>query len=233
MATDKPSAERQVSKSKNRRSDRYLVVVPVKVKWVKPNGAVVIEFAEAREVNEHGGMINMKGCPTAGSVLELTNITSAKTATARVVSLRLPRKGALGGVAVELLTPSEAFWGVTFRLKIAIDNLLKLEQILRSGGLDPRVLRDFRDAIDHVRKTAWAVQELQERQAEQRDTATVHSLLTAERVRRTTELSKALATDLDSQEVTDGTVGITDLFRAIEDLDQRLAALFKSRDSRP
>ncbi|HXM95933.1 MAG TPA: hypothetical protein VOA64_17060 [Candidatus Dormibacteraeota bacterium] len=229
---EKPPAERQVSKSKNRRSDRYLVVVPVKVKWAEPNGAGVIEFAEAREVNEHGGLIQMKGCPAVGSILELTNTISTKTATARVVSLRLPKKGVMGGVAVELVSPSEAFWGVTFRLKVAIDDLLKLEQIIRAGGLDARVLRDFRDAVDYVRKTAWAVQEFQERQAEHRDTATVRSLLTAERVRRTTELSNALATDLESREVTDETVGVTDLFRAIEDLDHRLGALLKGRNSR-
>jgi hypothetical protein len=134
-------------------------------------------------------------------------------------------------VAVELLTPSETFWGVTFRLKMAIDDLLKLEKAIRSGGMDTSVLREFRDAVDYVRKTAWALQELQERQAHQRDTATVRSLLTEERVRRATQLSKALASDLDSHEVTDGTLGAPDLFRAIEGLYQRLAGLFKTRES--
>jgi hypothetical protein len=98
--------------------------------------------------------------------------------------------------------------------------------------MDPAVLREFRDAIDYVRMTAWALQELQERQARQRDTATVRSLLTEERVRRATQLSKALASDLDSREVTDATTGSADLFRAIEGLYQRLAGLFKSRESR-
>jgi hypothetical protein len=135
------------------------------------------------------------------------------------------------GVAVELLTPSETFWGVTFRLKMAIDDLLKLEKAIRSGGMDPRVLREFRDAVDYVRKTAWALQELQERQVQQRDTATVRSLLTDERVRRATQLSKALVSDLDSHEVTDGTAGAAELFRAIEGLYRRLAELFKIRES--
>jgi len=98
--------------------------------------------------------------------------------------------------------------------------------------MDPRVLREFRDAVDYVRKTAWAIQELQERQAQLRDTATVRSLLTDERVRRATQLSKALASNLDSHEVTDGTTGAADLFRAIEGLYQRLALLFKIRESR-
>jgi hypothetical protein len=97
--------------------------------------------------------------------------------------------------------------------------------------MDSRVLREFRDAVDYVRKTAWALQELQERQVHQRDTATVRSLLTEERVRRATQISKALASDLDSREVTDGTTGATDLFRAIEALYQRLAGLLKIRES--
>jgi hypothetical protein len=211
------------------------VVVPVKVKWLEPNGAGVIEFAEAKEVNMHGGLLEMKGRPAVNSVIELTNISSTRTASAQVLSLRLNNHGDVLGVAIELLTPSETFWGVTFRLKVAIDDLLKLEKDMkdsRSGGMDPRVLREFRDAVDYVRKTAWALQELQERQAHQRDVATVRSLLTDERVRRATQLSKALASDLESHEVSDGTPGTAELFRSIEILYQRLEALFRPRESR-
>jgi hypothetical protein len=228
---DKSDAELPVSKGKNRRSDRYPVVVPVKVKWLEPTGAGVIEFAEAKEVNMHGGLLDMRGRPAIGSVIELTNLSSTKTASARVVSLRPSKESQVLRVAVELLTPSETFWGVTFRLKVAIDDLLKLEKAIRPGGMDPRVLREFRDAVDYVRKTAWALQELEERQSHQRDTATVRSLLTEERVRRATQLSKAIASDLDSHEVTDGTTGAGDLFRAIEGLYKRLADLFKIRES--
>ncbi len=232
MTEDKSAAELPASKGKNRRSDRYPVVVSVKVKWSEPSGSGVIEFAEAKEVNMHGGLLDMRGRPAIGSVIELTNLTSTKTASARVVSLRSSKKSEVLVVAVELVTPSETFWGVTFRLKMAIDNLLKLEDAIKSGGMDPHVLREFRDAVDYVRKTAWALQELQERQAQQRDTATVRSLLTEERVRRATQLSKVLASDLDSHEVTDGTTGAADLFRAIKGLYQRLEGLFNIRESR-
>jgi hypothetical protein len=229
---DDSAEELPFPKGKNRRSDRYPVVVPVKVKWLEPRGAGIIEFAEAKEVNQHGGLLDMRGRPAIGSVIELTNVASTKTASAQVVSLRPSKGSASLRVAVELLTPSETFWGPTFRLKMAIDSLLKLEEAIRSGGMDPRVLREFRDAVDHVRKTAWALQELQERQIRRRDTATVRSLLTEERVRRASQLSTALASDLDSGEVTDGTIGTGDLFRAIEGLYQRLASLFKIRESR-
>ena len=230
MTTKKLVLELPLAKGKNRRSDRYPVVVPVRVKWLEPSGASVIEFAEAKEVNMHGGLLEMNGRPAINSVVELTNLSSTRTASAQVISQRLSKKGDVLGVAVELLTPSETFWGVTFRLKMAIDDLLKLEKDMkdaRSGGMDPRVLREFRDAVDYVRKTAWALQELQERQAHQKDIATVRSLLTDERVRRTTQLSKALAADLESHVVGDGTPGTAELFRAIETLHHRLAALLK------
>jgi hypothetical protein len=232
VVADKSAEELPVPKGKNRRSDRYPVVVPVKVKWSEPRGAGVIEFAEAKQVNQHGGLLDMRGRPAIASVIELTNLASTKTASALVVSLRPAKKSGVLKVAIELLTPSETFWGPTFRLKMAIDSLRKLEEAIRSGGMDPRVLREFREAVDHVRKTAWALQELQERQIQQRDTATVRSLLTEERVRRATQLSKTLASDLDSREVTDGTIGAADLFQAIEGLYRRLARLFKIRESR-
>jgi hypothetical protein len=180
----------------------------------------------------HGGLLDMRGRPGIGSIIELTNLTSAKTASARVASLRTSVKSEVLGVAVELLTPSETFWGVTYRLKLATDGLLKLEKDIRSGGMDARVLREFRDAVDYVRKTAWALQELQERQTHQRDTATVRSLLTEERVRRATQLSRSLASDLDAHEVTDATIGVAELFHAINGLYQQLLNLLKIRESR-
>ncbi len=111
---EKSAAELPVSKGKNRRSDRYPVVVPVKVKWLEPSGAGVIEFAEAKEVNMHGGLLEIKSRPAIESVIELTNLTSAKTASARVVSLRPSKRSGVLGVAVELLNPNKTFWGVTF-----------------------------------------------------------------------------------------------------------------------
>lgn len=232
MTKDRPDSELSDAKEKHRRSERYPVVVPVKVRWFEPSGAGIIEFAEAKEVNMHGGLLDMRGRPGIGSIVEITNLTSTKSASARVASLRTSVRTEVLGVAVELLTPSETFWGVTYRLKLATDGLLKLEKDIRSGGMDARVLREFRDAVDYVRKTAWALQELQERQTQQRDTATVRSLLTEERVRRATQLSRSLASDLDSREVTDATLGVADLFHAIDGLYQQLLRLLKIGDSR-
>src|SRR2546430_5287848 len=51
-----------------------------------------------------------------------------------VLALRRSKEGAVLGVAVELVVPSEAFWGVNFQLKKTNAQLYKLEQALLSGG---------------------------------------------------------------------------------------------------
>src|SRR5260370_11611320 len=86
---------------------------------------------------------------------------------------------------------------------------------MRSGPIDPRILTEFRDAVDHVRKTAWAVQEWQERQSRQHDPQTVLPLLTAERIRRAAQLCDAITTDSAAHEVTRETAGIAEFFRAV------------------
>jgi hypothetical protein len=133
------------------------------------------------------------------------------------------------GVAVELLVPSETFWGLNFQLKKTCADLVKLEYDMRSGPIDERVLREFRDAVDNVRKMAWAVQEWQERESRNQDPRSVLPLLTAERIRRATELCDALSTAAAAQELARETVGIDEFLRAVERVHQNLLELFKDR----
>jgi hypothetical protein len=102
---------------------------------------------------------------------------------------------------------------------------------MRSGTIDPRVLTEFRDAVDHVRKTAWAVQEWQERHSRHHDPHTVLPLLIAERIRRATQLCDAITTDSAAHEVTRETVGIDEFFRAVERVHQGLLDLFRDREA--
>src|SRR5258708_20829942 len=120
------------------------------------------------------------------------------------------------GVSVGTLPTMEEFWGLTFQLRKSTEELLKLEHGIKSGEIDPYVLREFRDAVDHIRKTAWAVQEWQERQVQKRDTATVIPLLVTERIRRGTQLYKALTADLKSHAIRPEAAGTEDLFHPID-----------------
>jgi hypothetical protein len=149
---------------------------------------------------------------------------------ARVVSVRRNAEGRLLGVGVELLVPSDTFWGVNFQLKKTCADLVKLEYDMRSGSID-RVRGEFRDAVDNVRKTAWAVQEWQERQSRHQDPQSVLPLLTAERIRRATQLCGAITGASATQEVTRHTVGIEEFLRAVERVHRYLLDLFKDRES--
>jgi hypothetical protein len=228
---DEPTADRPAIKTEHRRGSRFPVVVPVDVKWQELSGKTVKEAAQAKEVNAQGGLLDMKTYPGIGRQLELTNLLSGEAAEARIVAIRRSKQGAVVGVAVELLVPNEGFWGVNFQLKKTSAELAKIKQAIKSGGVDPRILSEFRDAVDYVRKTAWAVQEWQERQLQKHDPQTVLPLLTIERIRRATQLNKAITTDLAAHGVTRETTGIDEFFRAVESLHQRVADLFRDRDA--
>ena len=225
------TANGPATQTEKRRGVRFPVVVPVEAKWQEASGKSVKEAAQAIEVNALGGLLEMKAYPSVGSQLELTNLLSGEAFRARVIGTRRSTEGRTLGVAVELLIPSETFWGVNFRLKKTSAELVKLHHAMQSGTLDPRILREFRDAVDYVRKTAWAAEEWQERQLQKRDPQTVLPLITAERVRRATQLSDAIFADLAAHEVSSETAGMAELFQALERLHQNLADLFRDRES--
>jgi hypothetical protein len=229
MASDERASGPAVPAEGRRRGGRVPVLVPVAVRWEQAGGKAMKAEAQAKEVNIYGGLLQFldaKVIPAADAEMELTNLSSGEEARARTSAVRRTKDGTVLGVAVELLSPSETFWGLTFRLRKTTAELQKLDQAIKSGNIDPRVFREFRDAVDYVRKTAWAVQEWQERQTQQRDTATVLPLLVTERVRRTTQLCAALVKDLKENEVTCETVGIEKLLRAAKELSGGLAELF-------
>ena len=219
--------EGQRPAKEKRRGSRFPVVVFVEAKWDAASGETVKETAQAMEVSAFGGLLDMKAYPRVGSELELTNVLSGETAKARVVGTRLSKKGGVPRVAVELLSRSETFWGLNFQLRKTSAELVRIEQEIKVGGIDPRIFEEFRDSVDYVRKTAWAVQEWQERQLQKHDPQTVLPLITSERIRRATQLSLAITTDLATHQVTRETTGIRELFQAVEGLYPRVASLFR------
>jgi len=230
MAPERRPAELQPPGEGRRRSRRFPVFVPVQVRWTASGNEPLITDVQAKEVNIHGGLLhfpNNCASPQVGTEMNLKNLFTGDETRARATALRCAKDGALLGVAVELLPPSETFWGLTFRLKKTTSELLQLDQAITEGNIDSRVLREFRDAVDYVRKTAWVVQEWQERQEQQKDTATVLPLLFMERVRRGTQLCAAVSSDMKAHDVTPETAGLEALYRAIQKLFRELQGLFE------
>src|SRR5499427_8186197 len=223
------SGQPPVRKEK-RRASRFPVVVFVEAKWPVFRGHVK-ETAQALEASALGGLLDMKTYPRVGSELELTNLLSGQAAQARIVGTRPSKEGAAPRVAVELLTPSDTFWGLNFQLRKTSAELVKIEQEIKAGGIDARILREFRDSVDFVRKTAWAVQEWQERQLQKHDPHTLLPLITSERIRRATQLNMAITSDLAAHQVTPETAGMHEFFQVVEGLHMRVADLFRKPEA--
>jgi len=130
---------------------------------------------------------------------------------------------------------SDAGSSLTARLRATTAELQELENSVVSGDLDPRVLSEFRNAVDHIRNTAWAVQQWVGAKDQSGDPYAVLPALTAQRVQRATQLANDLCLDLQTVEVTADTEGVGDLYRAVDDLRRRLDLLFKreSPDNKP
>lgn len=76
--------------------------------------------------------------------------------------------------------------------------LRALDRNLKSGqSPDATLLREFRQALDHVRMTAWTTNELMDARNASKDPETVLSFLTAERLRRFSQMVRELCGDME------------------------------------
>jgi len=205
-------------------AEGFPLEVPLQAIW-NEGGAGCCETAQTLQAAAQGSVLHMKKSPPLGAEITLTNPLSGESVVARVLGTQPARGGSGAEVTVQFRGPSETFWGPSFRLRKATAELVELELAIRCGDLNPRALREFRDAVDHIRKTAWVVQEWGERKAQGRETETVLSLLTLERIRRATQLTNDLATDLQSKEIAPQTTGLYELFSAVERLHRVLSTL--------
>ncbi len=120
--------------------------------------------------------------------------------------------------------------GLSERLRRASEELRALEMLLSSAGdIDPRLLLEFREAVNYVRHTAWATQVALDEKREKGDAPGVLPLLVAERVRITSNLARTLATDLEGNQATRETRGMGALAENVDRLWRRLQELYSVR----
>ncbi len=217
------------SKVERRKTSRFLVAVPIEANWRNSEGIPVLVHAVAKQVNANGGFLEMTLYPTVGSRITLTNFLSAESAEARVLATPNSREGVSHGIIVELITPSDSFWGVNLQVKKTSVELQKLEKSLQAEGIDFRLLNEFRDTVDTLRTTALAVQQLRELQLKGRDDSEIVSMLVADRVRRATNLCHELVADIDAGKMSRETKEVDELFDSLEQACDRLRHLLKSR----
>jgi hypothetical protein len=217
------------SKVERRKDNRFLVSVPVDAHWRDTDGVNVKEQAVAKQVNANGGFLEMTRYPGVGGRITVTNFLSGETAEARVLATPNSREGVAHGIVVELIVPSDSFWGVNLQVKKTSVELYKLEKSLQSEGIDFRLLSEFRDTVDTIRTTALAVEQLRELQLKGRDSSEITSIVVADRIRRATNLCHELIADLDAMKVPRETKEVEDLYDSLEQVCDRLRHLLKSR----
>jgi hypothetical protein len=115
--------------------------------------------------------------------------------------------------------------GTSSRLLKATSELRELNKVMRAPApdeVDPRVLHDFREAMDHVRLTSWAAQQWLHQYRLDGNPETALSILTAERIRRATQLNFELSEDLEQQEEPLDRHRLEKLYAAVERLYMQL-----------
>jgi hypothetical protein len=113
---------------------------------------------------------------------------------------------------------------VTQRLERAIAELRNLHELLLSGeSLDPRILTDFRDALNRVRNTASSAHQYMALEGIKADSVSVLSILATERVRVAYQICQALQEDLKSGEIKFQPGQLIQLHLATKALTQELA----------
>src|SRR6266481_2681658 len=93
--------------------------------------------------------------------------------------------------------------------------LNRMDDLLKAGRVDGRVLTEFRYAVDRIRTSGWQVQVWLEG-----DSRALSTLLMQERIRLATRLANQLASEVeaDGNEI----LGLSALKEAIHKLDQVL-----------
>ena len=90
-------------------------------------------------------------------------------------------------------------------------------------------LREFRHALDNVRTTAWTVNELLDARSAGKDPSIVQSFLTAERLRRFSQMVKDLCQDIDQEGTNWHAQGVQDLSDSLTMLQEKLGELVRRR----
>ena len=110
------------------------------------------------------------------------------------------------------------------KLQGLTDELRLLQALLTAGvEFDPRILTEFRDTVNRVRTTAWAMQQSIENAANDRDPKMVLTLLAGERVRAAFQICEAIRADLKNDQVQFQKGQLLELNEVVQSLAKELA----------
>ena len=92
--------------------------------------------------------------------------------------------------------------------------LQRLDQVLKAGRVDGRILAEFREAVDHMRTCGWHIQ-----LGIEGDERALAEQLLEERVARTTRRIKSLASEMKSTDQrTPSAIALKDAVRKLDEV---------------
>jgi hypothetical protein len=128
--------------------------------------------------------------------------------------------------------PEVAARSFSAKLRNLTAELRSLDRELKaSSSPTGTALREFRQTLDNVRMTAWTVSELLNARQTKKDPQAVISFLTAERLRRFSQMVQDLCGDLEHDGSSWPTQGVRTLEASLTLLRERLRKLGKSESA--
>ena len=117
---------------------------------------------------------------------------------------------------------------LTSRLRKASGDLRELEADIKTGMVDVRVMVEFREAMNHARQTAYAIEKwIHEEEKTGGNPYSVVEMVIGERMRVLSELTHDLINDVDSGDLNYETEGVNELYSLILSLQERLQRFVK------
>jgi len=107
---------------------------------------------------------------------------------------------------------------MSIQLTRTIAELNQMEQALVVDKVDPRIIAQFHDAVEHIRQTAWSMVQWVELNSTGGDPFEVLPQLEAERMHMLRKLAHNVTADLDSGSITRFTEGISDVYEVVQAL---------------
>ena len=107
MSPEMPIRER-------RRSDRVLLRIPITLYGLSKDNQHVTVEAETADISRVGALINAPSAFRLGTILEVTSKYTRQCEKFRVIWISPEQKHGKYEVGIEMLTPRDDFWGITF-----------------------------------------------------------------------------------------------------------------------
>jgi hypothetical protein len=104
---------RPIQAANQRRSQRILLAVPVRVSGKRADETLFVEHTKTLVVNADGALLQLEEPVREGQALSMRNVTTGEETPCKVVDLSRDTNG-VAEVGVEFAQPNARFWRVSF-----------------------------------------------------------------------------------------------------------------------